>query len=462
MIERIEPMGVLVGECTLPGETKGEQVWPAHPNGLQVSRDRWLIVYATRGCRFMDDDRSIVYQLREGAPDGRVITEGMLSKSFEGWDPVGDGRKCFKQHGHPVVFGVPKGALVNGRRVPHENLFVAKWRVVGIRDRGEMDDAEFPAEQRRRWTGIQWISHKINVRYGWGAGIGQGVEWMQFRLNDHADDIEVVQPAGPLRQKDHDVGPTFCSPADGQHPTSMNQSFVQAVPFSDDCSEWADVNHFDGARIAPLRYAFNPDLGRYEWVQTGPMIGAAERGLYEASLARLDDSWLIAGRPKVDGRRGRGAGWMRTDDLFGRIPRPTYTETPDADTPIAVFLAADGGVRLFANDVNHDRPGRGGRNPLWCWEVDCDDFSITDRRMVFDTFDAGIPIRRECDPGVDMCKLMPHAGGRVQYLVHRVRTRALTIPYLEAVVTPEELQAVGIYYEKVHYADDHPARWNFA
>ena len=241
----------------------------------------------------------------------------------------------------------------------------------------------------------------------------------------------------------------------------MNQSFIQAAPFNDDCSEWADVNHFDGARIAPLRYAYSADLGRYEWVATGPMVGAAERGLYEASLVRLGDGWLIAGRPRVNGRRGRGAGWMRTDDLFGRIPEPTYTSTPDADTPIAVFRAADGSVRLFANDVNHERPNRGGRNPLWCWEVDPEDFSITDRRVVFDTFDAGLPIRPECDPGADMCKLMPHAGGRVQLLLHRVRTRALTIPYLQATVTPAELQAVGIYYEKVHYADDHPGCWDF-
>jgi hypothetical protein len=461
MIRKIEPMGFLVRDCPLEGETKAEEVWPAHPNGVQVSSDRWLIVYATRGYRFMDDDRSIVYQLRQGAPDGRVIREGTLSKSFDGWDPMGDGRKYFKQHGHPVVFGVPKGAVINARRLAHENVFVAKWRTVGIFDRGEMDDSQLPEEDKRKYTGMNWVSHKINVRYGWGTSAGQGVEWVQFRLNGGADNIEIIQPVRRLRQKGHESGAAFCSPADGQTVSSMNQSFIQAVPFNDDASQWADVNHFDGSRIAPLKYAFNADLGLYEWVETGPMAGTAQRGLYESSLVRAGDSWVIAARPRINGRRGPGAGWMRTDDLFGKIPEPVYTDTPDADTPIAVFMSADGIMRLFANDVRHNRPDRGGRNPLWCWEVDPDGFSITNRRVVFDTFDAGVPIRPECDPGADMCKLLPHAGGREQYIVHRVRTRALTIPYLEAVVTPAELEAVGVYYEKAVYGEEYAGLWSF-
>jgi len=461
MIDTIEPMGQLVWDCTLPGETKADQVWPAHANGIQVSKDRWLLVYATRGFRFMDDDRSIVYQLRESRPDGRVVKEGFLSRSFDGWDPAGDGKKYFKQHGHPVAFGVPKGAVIKGRPAPNANVFVAKWRVVGIHDRGPVDDSELPEEDKQRWKGIEWVSHKINFRYGWGTSAGAGVEWVQFRLNDREDDIDILQPAMRLRQKGHQTGPAFCSPSDGQQVKSMNQSFVQASPFNDDASEWADVNHFDGGRIAPLKYAFNPGMGLYEWIETGPMAGTAAKGLFEASLVRLGDGWVIAGRPRFDGRRRPGAGWMRTDDLFGRIPPPVFTATPNADTPITVFLAADGVMRLFANDLTRPRPGRGGRDPLWCWDVDPDGFAITDPRVVFDTFDARLPIRPECDPGVDMCKLLPHAGGSFQYLVHRVRTRALTIPYLEAVVTPEEVQALGIYYAKVHYPEEHPGRWSF-
>ena len=45
MIERITQMGILIGECSLPGETKADDVFPAHPNGIQVSKDRWLLLY---------------------------------------------------------------------------------------------------------------------------------------------------------------------------------------------------------------------------------------------------------------------------------------------------------------------------------------------------------------------------------------------------------------------------------
>ena len=61
MIERIRQMGVLIGDFTSPGQTKVDDVYPGHPNGVQVSRDRWLLVSNTRGYRFDDDERSIVY-----------------------------------------------------------------------------------------------------------------------------------------------------------------------------------------------------------------------------------------------------------------------------------------------------------------------------------------------------------------------------------------------------------------
>ena len=462
MIERLESLGMLVRECTLPGEAKAQEVWPAHANAMQVSKDRWLITYATRGFRFMDDDRSAIYQLRAGRPDGPRIKEGWLSRSFAGWDPLGDGLLCFKQHGHPVAFGVPKGALIGGRRVAHENVFVAKWRVVGIHDYGPQDDSQFTEEERRRFTGIVWVSHKHNRRFGWGKGIGQRVEWCQFRLNEREDDIDIIQPPAQVRQKGHESGPTVCSPVDGQSVANMNQTFIQASAFNADASEWADVCHFDGGRIGATKYAFNRERGLYEWVATGPLAGTEERGMFEASLARVGDSWVVAGRPRRNGRRGRGAEWFRTDDPFRRLGEPVYTPTPNADTPIAVFMAADGALRLFANDETHRLPNRGGRNPLYMWDVNPDRWAITNQRVVFDTFAAGLPIRPEVDPGVDMCKLPPHAGGRAQLVIYRVRTRALTIPYLEGVVTPSEVAALGVYYSKFTYTEEYPARWRFA
>src|SRR5438045_6927999 len=82
-IAGIEHLGMLISECTVPGERRRDDVVPAHPNGVQASRDRWLLVYATRGFRGVDDDRSIVYQIRAGSPAGKLMREGMLAPSID-------------------------------------------------------------------------------------------------------------------------------------------------------------------------------------------------------------------------------------------------------------------------------------------------------------------------------------------------------------------------------------------
>ena len=117
-IERIDHLGKLIEECGLEGERRSDQVVPAHPSGIQLSENRWLILYATRMFRGTDDDTSIIYQIRENTPDGRLIKEGMIQPSITDWDALGDGRRFVKQHGHPSVFGVPKGAEIGGRQAP--------------------------------------------------------------------------------------------------------------------------------------------------------------------------------------------------------------------------------------------------------------------------------------------------------------------------------------------------------
>ena len=73
MIESLKAGGKLIHECGLSAETRGDGVFPAHPNGMQLSKDRWLLIYATRGWRCADDDMSIVYQIREHTPVGPVL-----------------------------------------------------------------------------------------------------------------------------------------------------------------------------------------------------------------------------------------------------------------------------------------------------------------------------------------------------------------------------------------------------
>jgi hypothetical protein len=369
----VEPPGLLVGGCTLPGETRADDVVPAHPNGLQLSRDRWMVIYATRGFRGVDDDLSVV-----------------------------------RQHGHPVVFGVPKGAVLGGRRLPNANVFVAKWRVVArLLDRS------------RNCLERTAVDAKL-------AAATQGVEWVQFRLNDREDDIEVLRPDG---------------------------------------SERADANHFDRGRVAALRYRFDAGSGLYDWVETGPFLSHPELGLSEASLVRWKGAGVIAVR--LEG--GRGVGWARADDPFARLPAITIASDPAANAPLTAYACGDGALRPFTGDPVRP-PRKNGRDPLYAWEIDPDaGFGASGRRVVFDSVEAGLPLRKAAQPRADMCQLLPPQGRR-QRLLFRVSVRSFNHPYLGAdgkpvgipVITPEEKAACGIYSARIAYPEPAPPAWGFA
>lgn len=440
-LESITHQGILVRDCTIPGETRQDDVTPAHPNGIPASKNRWLLIYATRAFRGVDDDTSIVYQIRDRTPDGPLIKEGYLVRSRSDWDPLGDGRPCIMQHGHPVLFGVPRGTLAGGKPAPSANVFVAKWRKVARR-----------YDKVRKYVEHGSADRELSERT-------QAVEWMQFRLNRTEDGIEVIQPVAVLRQKGHESGPICGAPV--KH---MNQSFTQAVPYTRDGTEWADCNHFDGRRVAALKYRYNPKMGRYEWTQIGPLAGGPGNPIGEASLARYGERWVISAR------RERGAAWVLAEDPFGPLPAAVLPAEPATNVPLTAYTGPDGVLRLFTGDRTIS-PYQNGRDPLYCWEVDPDaSFGVSNRRVVYDSVKAGLPIRPGASPKVDMCKLLPHAGGRVQYLIYRVSIRAFNHPYVGSagvvsgipIANAGEKAACAIYYAKITYTESFPSLWEFA
>src|SRR5690606_35741432 len=133
---------------------------------------------------------SIIYQLREGQPDGRLLRENFIAQGDEAWDAAGDGRKYVKLLRHPMAFGVPKGALIDGRPAVNANVFAVQWCVGagGVLDREAGIYKPDPTMQKK--------FHRVH--------------WCQFRLNDAEDDIEILQGDRPLRQKGYEEGPAFC------------------------------------------------------------------------------------------------------------------------------------------------------------------------------------------------------------------------------------------------------------
>ena len=427
-LRAIDHCGPLIDHCTLAGETRADDVFPAHPNGIQVAADRWLLLYATRGFRTVDDDRSVVYQLRADAPDGRVLREGMISRSVSDWDPLNDGGRHFKQHGHPVAFGVPAGALVDGRPAPHANLFVIKWRVVALR--------HDPATNR--------VSHDGDL-----LRRTAGVEWAQVRLNRERDDLEVVLTPRSLRQQGYESGAAICALG----PVGwMNQTFTQAVAFNAAADQWIDCNHFSGGRVAPLRYAFDATTGLYTWAQTGPSL--FDRPVSEASIVRHGGTWVVSARhgPLGSERKG-GVAWLRTSNPFRAEGTAVYGRPPATVVPRTAYGCADGVVRLFSGDPESS-PHGDSRNPLYVWDIDPDrDFAATNRRVIFDALEAGLGTGGRFMIG--MCKLLGHHG-ESQMLLHRVAPRV----YDPKLADADKLRC-GIYHAWLRYEGALEPAWHF-
>ncbi len=452
-IESIEHKGMLVYECSIPGETRKDDVFPAHPNGIQVSKYRWLLIYATRSFRGNDDDKSIIYQLRENAPDGRLIKEGMLAQSITNWEVPGyeSNLPIKREHRTPIAYGVPKGARIKGKPAPNANVFVIKWSTVGRTFDPEKNYVEgtSPDPELVRRT-----------KYP---------EWVQVKLNDAEDDLEFLQEAEEMRQKGYQTGAAICDREDGGQACVCKK---QAMPYNSDCTAWVDCIGFGGNRFAAMKNVFNPESGLYEWVETGPyLFDSEEKRVNETHIARSGSGWVTASRTDYCVNHvwyGRGIAWKYMEDPFAE-PGPTvYPVEPGVRSPVSLYNGPDGVVRYFAGEGSVT-PYKNERDPLYCWNIDpSNGFACSHRRIIYDTVEAGLPIRREAMPKVDMCKLLPHSGGNVQYLLHRVSVSSMfhehihgkPLPWVFPPVNEDEKNCSGIYYAKITYKESYPAPWD--
>ena len=438
---------------------------PHHPNGIQLSRDRFLVLYGTLDFRTLDGARSIIYQLRADSYDGPLLREGFLSRARTDWDPLGIGVTWYRHTRHPVAFGVPKGAVLDGSRQAHENVFLARWRVCASEYDPATGSVALPVIKRDkvdlRQTELLMRTHQL-------CGV-------QFRLNDADDDIELLQPEYTLHQTGYESGEHHCAIPF----SSINAGYAQAWPLNADASEWVDLIHGQEALemsamgVAAVRWRFKPGSGLYEWTETGPLLGA-ERGEFEGSVTPYRDGWLVAARR----RDGCGFSWYRMDSPFARDPTYVHARSPNTvGTPITVYTCADGTLRLFTGDSSL-YPHAGdtpewvkSRNPLYAWSIDPDrGFTASDRHLVFDTVKDGVRIREEHWPVCDYGKLLPHAGGSEQILLHRVRPSTARSREAGAgtaagdrvyALTDDSLADAGIYMAKIRYTQPQPPTWTF-
>ena len=461
-IESITPTRTrFVEECSLPGESRGEGAHPSHGSGLQLSRDRFLLLFSTRGWRGVDDDHSVVYQLRRDRWDGEIVKEGFVSQTNTDWVPPRIDRVCSRQHGHVTGFGVPLGALINGQRVPHENHFAIMWRQVGrILD---------PT------TGF--LHENAHDPELWEKS--SDAHWRQFRLNAAGTDLEWLNEPCALRRVGHEGDP--CAIPDRPDIANMIKGFVPAVAANDDCSGWVDVNsvgyvggatrggYMPGTSLVTALYSLDSASGLYQWKSAGPV---SARGKNEGSIARWRGQFVLMARQcgKASAEEIRTGtfhhhvNYFLTDDPVGEFPDFQPALDQPSWSPRTLFEGPDGGLWKLGGCRTHS-PYAEERNPAFVSVIDPEkQFRVVAAQTICDAVETNPSIPA---PWVDFPKLLPHTGGPEQWVIYRVRSNRLpnfkaageSVPASAA--TPEELAAAGIYASRIQYHEPQPARWNF-
>lgn len=439
--------GPYVLDAKLPGRTKAEGFMPSHTTCVQASKNRYLIVFATRGFCGIDDERDVVYQLRADSPDGPILQNKFLAKNLDHWQPANLKHPCMKILGTPIIFGVPKGAHQNNQPLPQQNVFVIKWYTYGkvVEDKKVLIDEDLTASTMH-------------------------IEWLQCRLNEAEDDIEIISPISAMRQKGYEVGglgENFCEQPNVKF---MNHAMVPPVPFNAAADQWVEVDHFNGSHLAAVRYAFNKDTGLYEWVQMGPLLAGRHT---EACICRIESfdqkpedqpaqepRWIISARAFTGG--GQTA-WWRMCDPFAPWQAAVYAN-PATWGPRTAFRCADDVVRIFSGSIAESPYGE-KRNPLFCWDVNTSDFSLSNRQAVFDFYERGFYTQgdeRLADsqgPMAGFTKICPHQG-RKQLLTHRV-TKAGGAADYGSTTNAAELERFGSYMSEFTYDKEPAPAWQF-
>jgi hypothetical protein len=445
MLVDIRYRGGFLTDTSIPGERKSDRVIPAHGNGaLRASHRRWIVFASTLDPSGWDAVKSIIYQIRSDAPDGPVLNEGLVCPAISGWDPLNEGATLRKVHGMPMAFGTPKGALRDGLPIPGANVFVVKWY------RRPLLELNGHLYQSHQHLDIWPDGPSMNPRL-------LRVEWMQFRLNDAEDDIEILQPPQQLRQQGYEEGEAFCSHGPG---CFMNHAMTPPVPDEGDI-DWISCESFKGTeasghkthgQFAPVRYRWDSDSGLYQWTETGPLTSVEGRALGETSISRVDDHWIVAARSFT---KDGSTFWYRSTNPFESLGEP-IARMGDWG-PRHSYRCADGQLRLFYSDKDPD-PDLGSRNPLRVVDVDPQTCAYSEPRVIVDLKKAGLPFHH---PFADMAKLCPPHNGR-QTLIFRTIDRQMTADPAtgDPSLSDTAFAAAGIHYADLTY-DAMEETWAF-
>ena len=442
---QVQMKGVLIHGSTIEGQTRYDGIYPAHADAIQVSSNRWMILYSNRG--FMGDDnyKSLVYQIRRDSLDGPLVREGILEKSRSFQLDHDESTTYSTQLGSPHMFGVPKG-LEKLHPAGNANIFVARWYIRHNLLR-RASEGTLKLSANRILPGIR----------------SSGVQWVQYKLNESEDDIEIIQAPSMFTQKGFEESDSFCELGPD---ITMNHGFSRPFPLNDDQTHWCDVITAGG--IAPVKFEFNPSMGKYEWTEVGTRIGDADYSLGEPSIVQVNDSFIIAARtgergwnkPNWKMKKGTIA-WVRLDDPFSynsyEIIYPEDARNGRA-APFTLAKMADEGLRVFSNDDYNSPYPELNRNPLYVWDIDPGQgFQRMNRQVVYD----GVALQLPGAPNANFVHLVTHSGGDKQFFTF-FESHKLTTPISDQVrqLYPREEEA-NVYYGAIQFDRECPSEWGF-
>ena len=424
--------GPFITESDLPGESKRDFAIPNYATGTQLSHNRWLIVYDTVDCRGADFWRSVMYQIRAEAPDGRIVKSGFIAKLEEIDSPFKDRYACWKGYGNANVLGVPCPApgmkaspaagvvaitynarielMVDGRLVQCLPTLCPNW----------------PKDV----SADEWFEAL--------ARMGSPRLMRQYRFDPAKDEIVPVSPAEP------------CPASQSIRLNHALQGMINwgnPVQLDEQGLAWFEVlvDPIKDSLLVIRRFDFDSAAGLFRITdqsmehQEDPEFHAGE-----PSLARIGpNDWMVAARCF---KHNGDTLLYRTSDPMVELGTPSVLPTTYGQRMLYRF--ADGSIRLTLNHQK-ESPYQDRRNPLYCYRIDPTTLQAVEKDTVFDCRAIGINLHV---PFVDHTNLFePHRPG-AQLLTFRLIAEAMVWnrPDMKA-LTADELRIGGLHYCEVTF-----------
>lgn len=418
--------GPFITESDLPGESKRDFAVPNYATGLRLSPNRWLIVYDTVDCRGADFWRSVMYQIRADAPDGRIVKSGFIARLEEVETPFTDRYPCWKGYGNASVFGMPCPAS-GAPAAPTAGLVAISYNSrIELMANGRL--VQYLPTLCPHWP----KDVPANEWFDTLARLGSPRLMRQYRFNPDADELVPVTPAEacpavqPIRLR-HDLQ-GVCNWGNPVRLDEQGLAWLEAL---------ADPT--EDSLLVMRRYDFDAAAGLYRI--NDAVMSHRENPDFRAgepSLARVGpDDWMVAARCfKNDGNTLL----YRTSDPMAGLGPATPLATTYGQRMLYRF--ADGSIRLTLNHQK-ESPYQDRRNPLYCYRLDPATLQVVERSTVFDSRAAGFNLTV---PFVDHTNLFEPHGPGIQLLTFRLIAEALVWnrPGMQA-PTPEELRTGGLH-----------------